>query len=253
MKRFRVLIALAVVTGGLSALAGYFGWQLARHYEANMHCCLLSVERARWMTVEETFGLTTYYSQSGQDKWLTEIVFPGVTDGYFLDVGSADGISYSNSKLLEEHGWQGICVDPFPTSMETRTCQLFENVVYDTAGQKVQFTTAGELGGVAADLGKWKGEASGSATVEFTTMTLGDILERAKAPSYIHYMSLDIEGAELKALRGLSLDKYRFGALTIEHNHEEPKRTEIYQLLTQHGYRRAFSWQQDDYYLPNAP
>jgi hypothetical protein len=39
-------------------------------------------------------------------------------------------------------------------------------------------------------------------------------------------MSLDIEGAELDALRGLSLDRYRFGAMAIEHNYEEPKRTQ---------------------------
>jgi hypothetical protein len=31
-------------------------------------------------------------------------------------------------------------------------------------------------------------------------------------------MSLDIEGAELDALHGLSLARYRFGAMAIEHN-----------------------------------
>jgi hypothetical protein len=40
-------------------------------------------------------------------------------------------------------------------------------------------------------------------------------------------MSLDIEGAELKVLQGLPFEKYTFGALDIEHNEEEPKRTDI--------------------------
>ena len=90
-------------------------------------------------------------------------------------------------------------------------------------------------------------------TVELTTTTLGDILERAHAPEYIHYMSLDIEGAELKALQGLPLDKYTFGALNIEHNDEEPKRSDILALLTRHGYTRTHTWFQDDYYVHASP
>jgi hypothetical protein len=42
-------------------------------------------------------------------------------------------------------------------------------------------------------------------TVELTTVTLGNIMQRANAPSFIHFMSLDIEGAELEALRGFPL------------------------------------------------
>jgi FkbM family methyltransferase len=250
MRNARILAAAAVLTSSLWGATAYFAWQLGRRYEVNLNCCLIEVDRARVLTLRETFGLLTYYSQSGQDKWLTEIVFPGVTDGFFLDVGSADGIVYSNTKLLEERGWTGICVDPFPTSMKSRTCQVFEDVVYDTSGQKVQFQAAGELGGVNQDLGRWKSQVSSSPMVEFTTVTLGDILERANAPSYVHYMSLDIEGAELRALRGLPFEKYRFGALTIEHNFEEPKRSEIQELLKQHGYLRVFSYLQDDYYIP---
>jgi len=65
-------------------------------------------------------------------------------------------------------------------------------------------------------------------------------------------MSLDIEGAELDALRGLSLDRYRFGAMAIEHNDEEPKRTQILQLLKQHGYERVHTYESDDFYAPAA-
>ena len=134
-------------------------------------------------------------------------------------------------------------------NMQDRTCQLFKEVVLDQPGQKVQFTMAGQLGGVSSDLGAYKDYVARSPTVELTTTTLGDILERAHAPEYIHYMSLDIEGAELKALQGLPLDKYTFGALNIEHNGEEPKRSDILALLTRHGYTRTHTWFQDDYYV----
>ena len=55
---------------------------------------------------------------------------------------------------------------------------------------------------------------------------------------------------ELAALRGLPFDKYQFGAFAIEHDWEEQKRNDIYKLLESHGYVRAHSWQQDDFYVP---
>ena len=41
-------------------------------------------------------------------------------------------------------------------------------------------------------------------------------LNHAKAPSTIDYLSLDIEGAELDALKAFDFAKYRFLVLTIE-------------------------------------
>jgi len=86
--------------------------------------------------------------------------------------------------------------------------------------------------------------------VKITTVTLDDILARAGAQSFIHFISLDIEGAELEALRAFPFDRYRVGAWTIEHNREEPKRSQIVQLLAAHGYRRVNEWHQDDFFVP---
>ena len=79
---------------------------------------------------------------------------------------------------------------------------------------------------------------------------LDDILARAAAPQFIHFMSLDVEGAELEALRAFPFDRYRVGAWTIEHNREEPKRSQIVALLAQHGYLRVNEWHQDDFFVP---
>jgi FkbM family methyltransferase len=176
-------------------------------------------------------------------------VFPDVKNGFFIDVGSADGTINSNTKALEQKGWTGICIDPFPRNMQDRTCQMFKEAVFSEAGKLVKFRAAGDLGGIEDTLGKWKDVAQEASIVEFTTVTLGDILERAKAPSFIHYVSLDIEGAELDALRGFPFDKYQIGALDVEHNYEEPKRSEIEALMKSHGYKRVHTWHQDDFYV----
>ena len=98
-------------------------------------------------------------------------------------------------------------------------------------------------------MGRWKESALRSEVVELETRTLTELLEQAKAPPFIHYMSIDIEGAELEALKGLDFSRYRIGALTIEHNFEEPKRSDIRKLLERNGYRYVRSVEQDDFFV----
>lgn len=253
LKRPFLLAVAAIALLGAATAVGYFGFRVGRKFAVNQLCCALTQRHNFDLSVRETLGLVKFPSQIGQDRWVAEAVFPGVTNGYFLDVGSADGFVNSNTWALEQRGWTGICVDPFPSNMTGRTCQMFREAVDANGGQKVQFAAAGELGGIENYLDRWKDQTKGSRTVELTTVTLRDILQRAHAPSYIHFMSLDIEGAELEALKGFPFDSYKLGSLAIEHNFEEPKRTEIEQLLKSKGYRRARTWLQDDFYLPTPP
>lgn len=247
----RVLVSIGVlILVAASSLS--LGIRVGRQYERNRLCCRTPGARNLRIAWKETLGLARFYSQIGQDKWVLETVFPGVRDGFFVDVGSADGTIFSNTKALEERGWRGLCIDPFPKNMQDRSCQILEEVVFSEGGKRVSFQASGDLGGVADTLGRWKDHARGAPTVELTTVTLADLLERTKAPAFIHFVSLDIEGAELEALKGFPFDKYKIGALAVEHNDEQAKRTEIEMLMRRHGYRRVHSWYQDDFYVPQA-
>ena len=251
MNRFvRRTLPILIVLIGIAVGSLYLGLRVGRAYERNHLCCGTPRPRNLRLSLKEALGLTRFYSQIGQDKWVLETVFPDVTDGFFLDVGSADGTLLSNSKALEERGWRGLCIDPFPSNMHDRSCRMVEKVVFSETGKRVSFQASGEVGGVKDTLGKWKGEALGARTVEFATVTLAEILDAAKAPTFIHFISLDIEGAELEALKGFPFGRYTIGAAAIEHNDEEPKRSEIQTLMQRHGYRRVHSWYQDDFYLP---
>jgi FkbM family methyltransferase len=170
-----------------------------------------------------------------------------------VDVGSGDGVASSNTKALEDLGWKGICIDPFPRNMEQRNCRLCKEVVYGVAGQKVRFRDAGFLGGIdghIASTREWP-NVKKAKIMEFTTVTLDDILAKAEAPDFIHYMSIDIEGAELEALKGLSFSQHKVAAFTIEHNYEEPKRSQIRNLLESKGCRFVLSLLRDDCYVHN--
>jgi FkbM family methyltransferase len=248
MRRWLVLLlcAAAVVIAAISPR----GAEARKQFAENRACCDLSFARAFSLTLHQTLGGPTYPSEIGQDKWVIFRMFPGVTNGFFLDVGSGHGTIGSNTKALEEIGWTGICVDPFPSHMEDRTCRMEKEVVSSTSGQIVKFHTHSGLGGIADTLGKWKEEAEKSPVVELKTITLGELLDRDHAPAFIHFLSVDIEGAELEALKGIPFDKYRFGSMAIEHNEEEPKRSDILAFLASHGYQRVHSYKQDDFYAP---
>jgi hypothetical protein len=253
IKRFLQLVMVAILLLGVAIAAGYFGMRVGRSFSINQLCCAIPQRHNFEVSVREALGLVKFPSQIGQDRWVAEVVFPAVRDGYFLDVGSADGFVNSNTWALEQRGWKGICVDPFPSNMTGRTCQMFRDAVDAQGGQKVQFAMAGEVGGITEHLDRWKDLTKGAKTVELTTVTLREILQRAHAPSFIHFMSLDIEGAELEALKGFPFDEYKLGSLAVEHNCEEPKRTDIEHLLNSKGYSKARTWLQDDFYLPTPP
>ncbi len=240
---------LAVLVIAVAVASAVFGVAIGRRYQTNTWCCAIAADRNLLLSVQEALGLVSFPSQIGQDKWILFSMYPDVDDGFFVDVGSGDGVTHSNTLMLERRGWSGICIDPFPTNMEGRTCRVFKEVVYSEAGKRVRFHTAGEVGGVADTLDTWKRAAEQSPAVELTTVTLGEILDRAKAPPFIHFMSLDIEGAELEALRAVPFDRYTFGAMAIEHNYEGRKRNDIQALLEQHGYTRIRTWFQDDFYI----
>ena len=253
------LIAVLQVVVALGS--GYLGVKLEVWHQKYASCCQLSLLRSIATYAKEILGFAKFYSQIGQDKWVSEAVFPGVRDGFFVDVGSGDGTKDSNTKALEEKGWTGICIDAFPRHMENRTCQVVKAVVFSEAGKRMKFLAAEDWGGIIdGPFGIPKDRVPGAPLVEFTTVTLGDILDRAKAPHFIHYMSMDIEGGELEALKGFPFDKYQIGALTVEHWFNEPKRTQTKEFLESHGYNRVKGttrlgdiWIQDDYYMPANP
>lgn len=195
--------------------------------------------------------LPEFHGQFGQDRWIVCTVFPGVTDGYFVDIGCGDGVRSSNTKALEDIGWTGVGIDPFPTNWEGRTGRLFKEVVYSKKGEVVEFRRAGTLGGIDAHIEAWRDSVEKQPVVKLTTTTIGDVLERAGAPGFIHYVSIDTEGSEYEILRVFPFSKYTVGAFTIEHNFEEPKRTRIRALLAAHGYRIAEEREIEDWFLPD--
>jgi FkbM family methyltransferase len=227
----------------------YFGTQFGRIYELQRIVYELPLGANVLAALRRVLNLQPSYGQFQQDLWVVLAEGRGKKNGYYVDVGSGDGEYGSNTYLLDRMGWNGVCIDPFPRNMRRRTCRVFPQPAFSESGKKLQFRAAGDLGGIESDLGKYKNQVSGFPLVEFVSATLDEILEKAKAPKWIDYMNIDVEGAEFDVLRGFSLERYEVGAFTIEHNFEDEKRERIQRLLEAKGYVRVRSWEVDDWYV----
>lgn len=199
------------------------------------------------ITYWENASLPKYFSQLGQDRWIAETVFPGGHKGFFLDIGAFDGRLLSNTLSLERYrGWSGLCVEPgqaFAALARTRACKLSHDCVGSGEGELIHFHDDGLFGG------KELNRFTQALRRKVKTVPLTRLLDEYQCPLIIDYLSIDTEGSEYEILKDLDFGKYRVRAMTIEHNHEEPKRSLIANLLEKHGFVREREADWDDWYV----
>lgn len=125
-----------------------------------------------------------------------------------------------------------------------RKCHVAWAVVWNETGTVVKFAghpggANGYKGGVISNatdvkLGQnvsFAGRVVASDGEALPAVALADVLAHAGAPRVIHYLSLDVEGAEWVVMQNFPLEKYTFLALTIE----RPKPPLVERLLA-NGY-----------------
>jgi FkbM family methyltransferase len=174
----------------------------------------------------------TSYSQAGQDLWVVEKL-RGRHGGYFVDCGAHDGEQFSNSAMLErEYGWTGICIEAAKTGFEklckARKCKCVRAAVW-SKHEMVPIRDDNMFGGVDPVYGE---------PVQGRTLT--EILDFCGAPPVMDYLSLDIEGCELDAIKTLDHSRYGFLTITVEHNSYisgNMYRDQIRCALLNNGYR----------------
>ncbi len=194
-----------------------------------------------------------YKSQKGQDRWVLSTL-RNKRDGYFVDLAASDGITHSNTWVLEKSwGWAGIAIEPnpyfFPKMAARRSVTKYECAVDDKPGTVPFRVDNGGLGGIVADdtdnNPAVRGEQLKNAeVVEVPSRTLTELLDEAGAPATIDYLSLDVEGAEERVLRALDLDRYTFFCMTIERPNDA-----VNARLKDHGYRFVKSDNFDAFYI----
>jgi FkbM family methyltransferase len=162
------------------------------------------------------------------DRWAIENVFRGLRGGFFIEAGAIDGIRASASYVLEkEFSWNGICVEPIDESYRSlvinRSCRTDNRALYSESGLDADFMQLHKFPGRSGIIQHLRSdtiaraEDSGSHSSVKRTVSLLDLLNEHKAPQTIHYICLDVEGAEEPILRGFPFDDpYRILAISTE-------------------------------------
>ena len=155
--------------------------------------------------------------------------------GFFVEAGANDGYLLSNTYYFEKlRGWSGVLVEPVPAlaaeCRRNRRARVFEAALVAAAapGETVELHFAGLMSTVAGALGDEAATAdhvakglavqglTGSYRLRAPARTLTEILDEARVAREIDLLSLDIEGGEPAALRGLDFARYAPRFICVE-------------------------------------
>jgi FkbM family methyltransferase len=152
-------------------------------------------------------------AQRDDDQFIREF-FAETGGDFFVEVGVDHPMEGSPSWPLEQAGWAGVLVEPQPDVAaflaSARRAKVFAVACSspDRGGDTLPLhvtrplTTFDVAAGAPPD-------SKTKYTLVVPVRTLDSILDEAEAPVSIDFISIDVEGHELPALRGLDLARWQ--------------------------------------------
>jgi FkbM family methyltransferase len=188
------------------------------------------------------------YAQNFEDLMLWRAL-SGVAEGRYIDIGAQSPVIDSVSRLFHQAGWRGVHVEPSTAyAAELREQRpgdlVIESVVAQTPGEHVFFeipetglsTIRDDIASAHADAGFAPRERRVEA------ITLDDVFALA-GEGAVHWLKIDVEGAEADVLAGWRTSPQRPWIVLVESTRpltQIESHDEWESLLTAKGYR--FAW-----------
>jgi FkbM family methyltransferase len=128
----------------------------------------------------------------------------------------------------------------FRVSLEAnRQCELDFRAIWNVTGDEIVFkedTIEGYLSVAVED--ELIDTKNSFSEYKVETVTLFDLLKQYRAPKEIEYISVDIEGSELRVLEAFfkENDFFNVKCWTVEHNFRNSK-SDLEKLFSLHGYK----------------
>jgi FkbM family methyltransferase len=173
--------------------------------------------------------------------------------GFFVEAGANDGFAQSNTYWLERfRGWRGLLVEPMPQLAHEARISRPDAAVFECALVPAEHSQAtvhmrfGDLmstvDGVRSPNWAKTGVVLGwfdAYETDVPARTLSSLLDEIGAPE-VDLLSLDVEGFEGPALRGLDLARHAPRYVLVEIHDAEREQAAIDALLgeryTEHGW-----------------
>ena len=200
------------------------------------------------------YWFTKSYSQEGEDLILNRI-FEHQAKGFFVDVGAHHPMRFSNTYLFYKKGWRGINIDAAPGSMDEFNNHRSEDInietpVSDTSEELDYFMfNDGALNTLDKDRAQEIAASSNGRyqiinNVKLKTKTLASILnENMPENTPIDFMSIDVEGMDIKVLKSNDWNKFAPTYLLVEDEYskiQEILDSHISTFLKGHGYNLMY-------------
>lgn len=190
-----------------------------------------------------------YHGQLLQDKWLDDhFRRRGITHGTFVDIGAFDGVTFSNTKIFEDAGWDGLCIEPqsdnFEALKRNRKCKCVRAAASDKHGTgTLTFCTEesdqwhGRAVCTLGTIDPWRTEGHTVAREETKLVPVAEILADALPDATsVELLSLDTDGHDLQILRAWPWGRFKPLAIVVEYNKD---RVELIEHMESAGYAVA--------------
>lgn len=198
-----------------------------------------------------------YYSQHGEDA-LLDMVFGNQKEGFFIEVGCIDGRRFSNTLTFEDRGWKGMCVEAHSGYIDMLKKNRPNSIICHCAAGETdeKATFYANARGSLSTLDKTKEESfqlnygsyfSGFEEQHVKKARLSSLLDAYHVGS-IDILSLDIEGYEVEAMKGLDLFRHRPKVLVIESDSSQHE-AQLDAMILPHGYTKSVRLNVNQYYV----
>lgn len=148
--------------------------------------------------------------------------------GWFVDVGAYDGVKYSNTKMLADNGWNGLCIEPL---YHDRCMQAHKNnVIVEPCA----------VGATSGEVDIYIGEAISTTSENMYRLfqkkgwignvpkktvrqeTLESLLVKHNIPIGFELLDIDVEGSEWEVLGNFPIQKWMPQMVIIELHDNNP-------------------------------
>jgi FkbM family methyltransferase len=179
-----------------------------------------------------------FYSQDNQDKYLETNIFKGYKNGFYVDVGSHDGISINNTLYFEKNNnWTGINIEPIKKVFDKLVINRPNNInlncaVCNNDGETDFLCNTGYtemISGIKDNFDMrhfyrlhHENQLMGSTieVIKVKTKKLETILDENNI-NHINYLSIDVEGAEFEVIKLINFDKVFIDVIGFENNYND--------------------------------
>jgi len=167
-------------------------------------------------------SLFVSYAQNSEDVVLWRAL-KDVGQGFYVDCGAYHPTRQSVTRAFYARGWRGINVEPVPSLLENFIAQRPRDInlgvaLSDGSQHGVEFyeITGSGLSTLDAAIARQHASAGfGAQKIAVRTAALSDLLEEY-APPEIHFLKIDVEGAERLVLSGMDFARFRPWIVVVE-------------------------------------